>query len=137
MQWPLQQITLGDLSAYSPDDHKYVDGDDPDEEWASSTACYTTHYIGVLSNFRNLRCLKIDTDTAEYDAFSESNAPLSGRYPFLFNFSLLMKLSIGPPDDAERGVGLFCPCSIRWDLEDLRGLRFLKELHCNGSRYLL
>jgi len=135
MQWPLQQITLGDLSAYSPDDHKYVDGDDPDEEWAASTAGFTTHDIGVLSNFRNLRSLKIDT--AKYDAYSESSAPLSGRYPFLFNFSLLMKLSIGPPDDAERGVGLFCPCSIRWDLEDLRGLRFLKELHCNGSRYLL
>eukprot|EP00984_Skeletonema_dohrnii_P012948 scaffold5305_cov68-Skeletonema_dohrnii-CCMP3373.AAC.1 len=132
----LQQITLGDLCAYSPDatNHKYVDGDDPDEEWAASTAGYTTHDIGVLSNFRNLRSLKIDT--AEYDAYSESNAPLSGRYPFLFNFSLLMKLSIGPPDDADRGVNLFCPCSIRWDLEDLRGLRFLKELHCNGSRYL-
>jgi hypothetical protein len=77
---------------------------DPDEEQAAETA--TTHDIGIISNFRKLRDLKISTGKL-----------LNGRYPIIFNFPLLQKLDL--------------MCSrLKWDLEMLVGLPLLKELYC-------
>jgi hypothetical protein len=99
----LQQIKIGDDCARL----KYNDGEDPDEERAARTVDYTSHNIGILSNFSKLRILEIHlTD-------------LNGRYPFLFNsFPLLEKLSIE-----------YCRY-LKWDLEMLAGLPSLKELNC-------
>ena len=111
----LQQITIGKLGL----GHKYSDGEDPyerdapiffdftmdpDEFIADRTARYTTHDIGIISNFRKLRILSID-----------ESAPLNGRYPVFFNFPLLQKLSIHIH-------------YLKWDLEMLAGLPLLKEL---------
>jgi hypothetical protein len=96
----LQQITIGCLES----GHKWSDGEDPDEEQAAETA--TTHDIGIISNFRKLRDLKISTGEL-----------LNGRYPIIFNFPLLQKLDL--------------TCSrLKWDLEMLVGLPLLKELGC-------
>jgi hypothetical protein len=106
----LQRITLGSLRTSG---HKYVDGEDPEEGWAAQTADRTTHDIGIISNFSKLRILAI------------KQAPLNGRYPFLFNsFPLLQKLSIHS-------------CKyLKWDLEMLAGLPLLKELDCDGNSRL-
>jgi len=98
----LQQITIGDLGGR----HKYSNGEDPDEEWAAEYADMVSHDIEIISNFGKLRDL-----TIKYDA------PLNGRYPFLFNsFPLLEKLSIK-----------YCHY-LKWDLEMLTGFPLLKEL---------
>ena len=108
----LQQIAICGLG----EGHKYNDGEDPsdgedsDEEMAAWTDNRIAHDIGIISNFRQLRDLTIWHD-----------APLNGRYPALFNFPFLQKLSI---------VG----CTfLKWDLEMLGGLSLLKELDCNGN----
>jgi hypothetical protein len=88
--------------------HKYSDGEDPDEEWAARTVDETPHNIDIISRFSKLRRLDI------------FNAPSNGRYPVLFNFPLLQKLSI------RYGRYLY----LKWDLEMLSGLPFLKELGC-------
>jgi hypothetical protein len=107
----LQQITLVGLG-YDPE-HKYSDGEDPNERLAARTADYTTHDIGIISNFRKLRILTID------------EAPLNGRYPLLFNsFPLLQKLSI-----------IECEY-LKWDLEMLAGMPMLKELVCINNDHL-
>ena len=100
----LQQITIGHLEW----GHKYSDGEDPDEELAAQTANQTTHDIETISNFRKLRILNIR------NVFSR----LNGRYPFLFNFPLLQKLSIK-----------HCKY-LKWDLGMLVRLPLLKELEC-------
>lgn len=74
-----------------------------DLELVRETANFATHDIEIVSSFRRLRVLEI------------SCAPLKGRYPLLFNFSLLEKLFI-------------CGCSIKWDLGMLSGTPLLKEL---------
>ena len=99
----LQQITL---CALGYNGHKYEDGEDPDESQAVETANCPTHDIEIISNFRRLRILEID------------DAPLNGRYPFLFNFPLLQKLTI-----------YYAP-KLKWDLDVLVGLPLLEELCC-------
>ena len=97
----LQQIMIGDFREYR---HIWSDGEDPDEEEAAKYADWTTHDIGIISNFSKLRNLIID------------GAGLNGRYPFLFNsFPLLQKLYI-------RG----CGC-LKWDLDMLAAFPLLKE----------
>jgi hypothetical protein len=99
----LQQIYIGPIGI----GHKYSDGEDPDEEQTARNASLTTHDIEIISNFSKLRILEIYL------------APLNGRYPSLFNFSLLRKLSI------QR-------CQyFKWDLDMLAGLPMLKEFECN------
>eukprot|EP00984_Skeletonema_dohrnii_P022727 scaffold11824_cov78-Skeletonema_dohrnii-CCMP3373.AAC.1 len=74
----IQQLSISDLCH----GHKYIDGEDPDEEIAAETAHETTHDINIISNFTKLRVLEID------------NAPLNGRYPSLYNFPNLQSLAI-------------------------------------------
>ena len=104
----LQQITIGNLGG----GHKYNDGEDPDngedsdEEMSAITDDRIVHDIGIISNFGKLQILDIN------------DAGLNGRYPVLFNFPFLQKLS-------------FCQCHyLKWDLEMLAGLPLLKELEC-------
>jgi hypothetical protein len=88
--------------------HKYSDGEDPDGGLTALTANYATHDIDFLSCFSKLRELAI---------YSDDPVPLNGRYPVLFNFPLLQKLSI--------------KCRyLKWDLEMLSGMPLLKELDC-------
>ena len=96
----LQQIKI----SYMGQGQKYNDGEDPDEEVAARTANYTIHDIEILSNFTKLRILEV------------SYAPMNGRYPSLFQFSLLQKFKIR--------VG-----TMKWDLEMLEGSPLLEELH--------
>ncbi len=94
-------------------EHKWSDGEDPDEEYAAETADRVSHDIEKISNFSKLRVLKF------YSAF------LNGRYPILFNsFPLLQKLSI---DNCRH---------LKWDLEMLAGLPLLKELDCEYNYHL-
>jgi hypothetical protein len=84
----LQQITLcgfteGLFGGGGGQRHKYSDGEDPNEEEVATTSHYTTHDIGIISNFSKLRKLAI-----------ADSASLNGRYPVIFNFPLLQKLSI-------------------------------------------
>ena len=116
----LQQITLcafgrDDDSEYDEDDsdevnHKYNDGEDPDERKASATANWTSHDIGIISNFSQLRVLEI-----------ARHAPLNGRYPVLFRFPTLQKLRIQ-----------YCRY-LKWDLGMLVGMPLLKELECTNN----
>jgi hypothetical protein len=99
----LQRITIDDLGSRN----KWSDGEDPNEGWADYTADYISHDIEVISNFRKLRILEI-----------RSYNLLNGRYPALFNFPQLQKLSILDCDD------------LRLDLEMLAGFPILKELVC-------
>ncbi len=108
----LQQITIGDLGYR----HKWSDGEDPYEERASQTADWTSHDIGIISNFRKLRRLNIYTSQT-----------LNGRYPSLFNFPLLQVLDI----DSSR----MCKY-LKWDLEMIAALPLLKELTCAGTGHL-
>ena len=108
----LQQITIGGLG-YG---HKWNDGEDPDdgedsdEEMAAITDDRIVHDIEIISNFTQLRILTF-----------WHGAQLNGRYPALFNFPLLQKLSI-------------VDCTfLKWDLEMLVGTPFLKELECTNN----
>jgi hypothetical protein len=106
----LQQIMIGYIGWGS--NHKWSDGEDPNEELTASTAYYIPHDIGIISNFSKLRVLDI------YDA-------LNGRYPYLFNnFPLLQKLSIR-----------YCHY-LKFDLEMLAGMPSLKELYCDYNEFL-
>eukprot|EP00984_Skeletonema_dohrnii_P037470 scaffold39563_cov205-Skeletonema_dohrnii-CCMP3373.AAC.1 len=101
----LQQIEISHLGR----EHKYSDGEDPEEDRAAYSANWITHDINIITRFRKLRIL-------------EMNSLLNGRYPFLFNFPLLQQLKID--------------CYyLKLDLEMLAGLPLLKELycHCNNS----
>jgi hypothetical protein len=99
----LQQLSI----CYLEPGHKFSDGEDPYDDEAERTAGYDTHEIDIISNFRELRSLEIMIEIDE--------APLNGRYPSLFNFPLLQKLTI-------------VTCYIEWDLEMLGGLPLLEEL---------
>ena len=123
----LQQITLGKLlgdfedeldeSDSDEDDsdedrHKWSDGEDPVECEAARTSKWISHDLGIISGFKKLRILEL------------YRAPLNGRYPYLFNFPLLQKLSLN-----------YCH-HLEWDLEMLAGLPLLKELHCQSNERL-
>jgi hypothetical protein len=104
----LQQIRIGYLGRF----HKYGDGEDPTVEKTDRSVLDTAHDIGIISNFRKLRELRI------------FDAGLNGRYPSLFNFPLLQKLSI-------------TGCRyLKWDLEMLAGMPVLKELECDKNHHL-
>jgi hypothetical protein len=92
--------------------HKWSDGEDPNEEVTAGTANYTSHDIGIISNFRKLRILEI------------SSAGLNGIYPVFFNFPLLQKLCI------------YSCYGLKWNMEMLAGLPLLKELMCRGTNYV-
>eukprot|EP00986_Skeletonema_menzelii_P011060 scaffold5571_cov102-Skeletonema_menzelii.AAC.2 len=105
----LQQVSLGS-SKYGEEKFKYIDGEEPDEEEVAHNAEYTAlNIVDVLSpaNFPNLHALCID-----------SNAPLNGKYPSLFNFSNLEKLTISRCN------------TIKFGFDMLAGLRSLKEFEC-------
>eukprot|EP00984_Skeletonema_dohrnii_P016869 scaffold7561_cov227-Skeletonema_dohrnii-CCMP3373.AAC.2 len=97
----LQQISICSLGR----GHKFSDGEDPNEELARRTAHLPTQDINIISSFRKLRALHIDTKF------------LNGRYPALFDFPLLEKLSIK-----------YCNY-LKFDLDMLEGLPLLKELN--------
>jgi hypothetical protein len=100
----LQQVTLRGLRC---DGIKYSDGEDLYEALDIRTAVCD---MEIMSNFRKLRILEINA------------AFLNGRYPVLFNFPLLQKLSIQH-------------CNyLKWDLDMLAGLPLLKELDCLYNR---
>jgi len=108
----LQQITLyDDLNQIRG--HKYSDGEDPDEDYADRTTDYTTYDIGIISNFNKLKILTIDGIPG-----------LNGRYPALFNFPLLQRLSIK------------YSAYLKFDLDMLAGLPILRELDCCYNRYM-
>eukprot|EP00984_Skeletonema_dohrnii_P010773 scaffold4233_cov142-Skeletonema_dohrnii-CCMP3373.AAC.16 len=97
-------------------DIKYIDGEDPDEQRAARTVNWTTLDIGIISSFRRLRSLKID-----------ENAPLNGRYNFLFNFPLLKILRIGGAS-ITRNVNY-----LKWDLGMLSGVPLLEVFSCTDE----
>jgi len=101
----LQQLSISNLRRR----HIYSNGDDPDEEIAADTANYTTHDINIISSFRKLCVLEIDTIF------------LNGRYPALLDFPLLRHLHINFD-------------FLKWDLNMLRGFPSLKGLELNGTR---
>ncbi len=123
----LQQITLRDFEderdesesdeydsdsesdEVDPDNRrlKWSDGEEPHRQQAAATADWTTHDIGIISHFSKLQI------------FTIYEAPMNGRYPVLFNFPLLQKLSIQ-----------WCRF-LKWDLGVLAGLPLLKELECS------
>jgi len=108
----LQQITLyDDLNPVRG--HKYSDGEDPDEDYANRTTDCTTYDIGIISNFNKLKILTIDGIIG-----------LNGRYPALFNFPLLQRLSIK------------YSAYLKFDLDMLAGLPILRELDCCYNRYM-
>ena len=90
-------------------EHKYCDGVDPDEEWAAKTAKRVAHDIQVVSNFRQLRHLVIES------------VQVNGKYPVFFNFPLLQKLEVN------------CCSYMKWDLKMLAGLPSLKELNVSHT----
>jgi len=89
----------------------YADGDHPHEGLVDETADCTTHDIGIITNFQHLRSLAI------------IEAPLNGRYPAIFNFPLLEKLTINDSFDDVAGYH-------SWNLAWLEGLPMLRELEC-------
>ncbi|KAK1734531.1 hypothetical protein QTG54_014779 [Skeletonema marinoi] len=105
----LQQLSIWGLEW----GHKYIDGEDPDEQWAADTANYTTHDIHLISNFRKLRVLHFE------------NAPLIGRYPVLFDFPLLRELSVSPRHLLKFDLGMLSA-----------GCLSLKELKLSGNQEL-
>jgi hypothetical protein len=115
----LQKIEL----RYLKEGHKYTDGEDPDEEWAARTANRTAHDIDIISNFRKLRILEL------YEA------PLNGRYPVLFNFPLLQKLTFWNGDNLEWDLEHY-NYYLQWDREMLAGMPMLKELECHHNKCL-
>jgi hypothetical protein len=103
----LQQIRIGGLGSV---EHKWSDGEDPDERFVAETADRVSHDIDIISNFNKLQVLDI------------SASVLNGRYSFLFSsFPLLQKLTI------------YCSSYLKWDLEMLAGLPLVKELYCIGN----
>ncbi len=118
----LQQLGLCDLgyddSESDEDDpdqveYKWSDGEDPDERYAARTANWTSHDIGIISNFSKLRKLGI------------SASELNGRYPLLFNsLPLLQKLTI------------YYSKYLKWDLEMLAGFPLLKKLESEYNDHL-
>eukprot|EP00984_Skeletonema_dohrnii_P027483 scaffold17034_cov72-Skeletonema_dohrnii-CCMP3373.AAC.1 len=103
----LTRITIGNLGRRI----KYKDGADPDEAQAAKTRRnWTTLDLSILSTFTKLRTLEIAPYTG-----------LNGRYPFLFNFSLLETLVVHE-------------CRyLKWDLEMVSGLPLLKKLICRND----
>ena len=99
----LQQMKIWDIYE-GRKEHRYCDGEVPDEKRAAKTAKKAAHDIQMVSNFRQLRHLSI------------SSTQLNGRYPVFFNFPLLQKLEIK-----------YCS-SMKGDLKMLKGLPSLKEL---------
>jgi hypothetical protein len=104
----LQKITLGDLR----DEHKYIEGEDPDDGLAARTANATAHDIGIIANFTNLRELSIGVFVQ-----------LNGRYPCFFNFPHLQTLSIS-------ALSFSANAYLKFDLGMLSGLPSLKMFHC-------
>ncbi len=104
----LQQISISNLGH----EDIYHNGEDPDEGLARSTANLPAYDISIISKFRQLREMHM------------CNAVLNGRFPALFNFPLLEKLSIQ-----------YCNY-LKFDLDMLQGLPSLKELDCNGNSHL-
>jgi hypothetical protein len=92
--------------------HKYNDGEDPDEDEVGRTANDATHDIDIISRCSKLRFLEI------------WGAPLNGRYPILFIFPLLIKLTIWEESN------------LKWGLEMLEGLHLLTDLHCINIPHL-
>eukprot|EP00984_Skeletonema_dohrnii_P006056 scaffold2141_cov223-Skeletonema_dohrnii-CCMP3373.AAC.4 len=125
----LQQISLYHLG----EGHKYSDGEDPDEERAAVTANYITHDINVISSFRNLRVLHINTKLR----WEIHEAPLNGRYPVLFDFPLLRELSVTTSFYLKFDLGMLsagCPSLKELNViftdnltGDLSSLRVLKD----------
>ncbi len=104
----LQQIALHDLGG----GHKYIDGDDAEEERSVTDNNTTQCDINIISNFRMLRELHI------------FQAPLNGRYPVLFNFPLLQNLIICHQHH------------LKFDLDMLAGVPMLEDLLCWSSEFL-
>mmetsp|Transcript_1303 Transcript_1303/g.2068 ORF Transcript_1303/g.2068 Transcript_1303/m.2068 type:complete len:424 (-) Transcript_1303:436-1707(-) len=101
----MQQITIDNLGF----GQKYADGVDPNEDRVKYTKDHITRDITILKRFKKLRVLELN------------DAPLNGRYAFLFKLPLLQKLTI---------VSMDC---FKWDVFMLSGLLSLRELHCEGS----
>ena len=105
----LQQITISNLGI----GHKYSDGEDPNESTAEVTANYTTHDITIISSFRKLHSLHIQT------------VSLMGRYPVLFDFPLLRELSVSFSHLLKFDLGMLsagCPFLTELELNDNQGL---------------
>eukprot|EP00984_Skeletonema_dohrnii_P025039 scaffold14179_cov155-Skeletonema_dohrnii-CCMP3373.AAC.5 len=105
----LAQITIRPLEYRI----RYSNGEEPNQSLAANTINRITFVTlpETISRFRKLRVLELD------------NAPLNGRYPFLFDFPILESLVINN-------------CYyLKWDLEMLRGMPLLKTLCavCNGK----
>ena len=114
----LQQIEISSFKSYNGLHHKFIDGDDPNLNLAASTANWPAYNIDILSSFRRLYELKIHSGALK----NGSGEALNGRYPMLFNFPRLQKLTI------------FNTANLKWDLEMLAGLPLLKELKCCWNR---
>ena len=83
------------------------------EDEAECTANYTTHDIGIVSNFTMLIHLEI------------LGATLNSRYPFLF--------SIASRLDRLKMINCGGLLLLLWHLDDLATSSALKELHCEGT----
>eukprot|EP00984_Skeletonema_dohrnii_P008179 scaffold3005_cov102-Skeletonema_dohrnii-CCMP3373.AAC.4 len=103
----LEQLMISTLGS----GHVYSDGDDP-EEWDIDHINYIVHDINIISRFRKLRILEF------------CQAPLTGRYPVLFNFPLLQELSIR-----------YCRY-LKFDLDMLRGIPLLEVLDFRDNQHL-
>jgi len=101
----LEQLEISNLGNW----HVYSEGEDPEWEWGTN---HITHDIDIISRFRKLRIL---------DFFK---APLTGRYPVLFNFPLLQELSIS-----------YCQ-NLKFDLDMLRGFPLLEVLDFSSNQHL-
>ncbi len=101
----LQQLSIRRLGK----GHKYIEGENPEEERDLCTQHDTTHGINFITKFKKLRVLHI------------YRAPLNGGYPTFFEFPLLQKLTIMSCGD------------LRVDLHMLKGLPSLKELVLNSN----
>ncbi len=105
----LQRVSIFSLGTRQ----KFEDGLDPDKDQATKTRRYwKAHDIRVLSSFKKLRVLSLYC------------APLNGTYPLLFNFPLLVSLSIS-----------HCKY-LKWDLRMLERLTILKHLHVENNQYV-
>ncbi|KAK1744505.1 hypothetical protein QTG54_005038 [Skeletonema marinoi] len=111
----LQLISLRRLGCFQIRNIKYNDGEDPDEQRAARTINWPALDIEIILSFRRLHSLKI------------WNAPLNGRYNFLFNFPLLKKLSIGGSSIAPNVNYL------KWDLGMLSGVPLLEVFSCTDE----
>ena len=117
----LQEITLRDMIF----GHRFVDGEDPYEARVTLTANFDIHDIDIISNFRKLRVLHIET------------VYLNGRYPVLFDFPLLRELRVTTSDYLKFDLGILsagCPSLKTLKVTftenltgDLRSLRVLKD----------